>query len=387
MKTWLACSGVVLVVGTLIWPRPDVVVGAAQANANGAVQLVPPGQKQVGNPGEKGATYYALEAQTTRLTTRFRDGHAAVAERGLVGDVKTTIRDQAGNDRAQLRLNRIDGGHDMVNYEPAAGTPFQALSDPNLVKPTLDWATHQAYGLVKDGAENLVWDRGAMHAKGATRRDHEAEVDTVETEWANGLVAKLSRQVYSRRQITPGRFVGGPVIVSELTSHGVAAGTGVWFEKDRVFAYTLPGLMSGTVVIGPEELKANYGGWPFTPDTTWLNLQMIAAHHFKTQLVKQGSVAKACEPPAPSRLAQFFMPTVYANEAGCDDFHWLDGSVVRDCCDSHDRCYAKSGCDSSSWWVWWKSWSCDRCNLSVVGCFFARGSIDDRCITRQGCTG
>jgi len=387
MKTWLACSGVVLVIGTAIWPHADAVVGAAQAQGSAAVQFVPPGQKQVGNPGEKGATYYALEAQTTRLTTRYRDGHAAVAERGLVGDVKTTVRDQGGNDRAQLRLNRIDGGHDMLNYEPAAGAPFQALSDPNLVKPTLDWATHQAYSLVKDGSENLVWDRGTMRRKGAPKRDRDDDVETVETVWANGLVAKLSRQVYSKRQIAPGRFVEGPVMVSELTLNGVPAGTGVWFEKARVFAYSLPGLMSGSVVIGPEDLMANYGGWPFTPDSTWLNLQMIAAHHFKTQVAKQGSVAKACEPPAPSRLAQFFMPTLLANEAGCDDFHWLDGSVVRDCCDSHDRCYSKSGCSSNSWWEWWRSWTCDRCNIAVVGCFFARGTIDDRCITRQGCTG
>ena len=55
-----------------------------------------------------------------------------------------------------MRLNRIDAGHDMVNYEPRGGPPFQALSDPNLVKPTLDWTARQAYGLVKDGADQLV---------------------------------------------------------------------------------------------------------------------------------------------------------------------------------------------------------------------------------------
>ena len=69
-----------------------------------------------------------------------------------------------------MRLNRIDGGHDMVNYEPSGGAPLQALSDPNLVKPTLDWATRQAYGLVKDGSDNLVWDAGTMRRRGAGRR-------------------------------------------------------------------------------------------------------------------------------------------------------------------------------------------------------------------------
>jgi hypothetical protein len=274
-----------------------------------------------------------------------------------------------------------------VSYEPSAGAPFQALSDPKAVKPTLDWVARQAYGLAKDGTDNLVWDTGTMRRKGAARRNVDHEVESVETVWANGLIARLSRQNYSRRQIAPGRFVQGPVMVSQLTLDGAAVGTAVWFEHDQVFAYTLPGLMTGMVVIGPEHLKANYGGWPFTPDTTWLNLQIIAAHHFKTLLAQRGSVAKACEPPKPNRVAQFFLPTLYANEAGCDDLHWLDGSIVRDCCDDHDRCYAKSGCSSTSWWQWWKSWSCDACNIAVVSCFVAMGSLDERCITRQDCAG
>ena len=172
-------------------------------------------------------------------------------------------------------------------------------------------------------------------------------------------------------------------MISELSQYGAPVGTGVYFEKDRVFAYTVPGFTAGAVVIGADELKANYGGWPFTPDTTWLNLQVIATYHFKTLLAKQGSVsARTCEPSKPGLLARLFSPTVYANEAGCDDLHWLDGSILRDCCDDHDRCYAKSGCDSNTWWQWWRSWSCDRCNMVVVGCFFARAGLDDRCITR-----
>ncbi len=385
MKTWLAVVVLVVVSGALAWPRSRSLAAAAQRKA--PVRVVPPGNKQMGNPGEKGATYYALEAKTTRLTTRFRDGHVAVTERGLIGDVSTTVRDAGGNERARLRLTRIDAAHDIVRYDPAAGPSVQALSDPNVARPTLDWATRQAYGLTKDGTDNLVWDGGAMRPTNAARRDADRDVSDVETVWANGLVARLSRQTYSRREIAPGRAVQGPVMVTELTLHGVPVGTGAWFEQDQVFAYTLPGLMTGLVVIGPENLKADYGGWPFAPDTTWLNLQIIAAHHFKTQRATPGAAARACESPQPGRLAQFFMPTLAANEPGCDDFHWLDGSVVRECCDDHDRCYSKSGCDSSTWWQWWKSWTCDVCNIAVVGCFFARGTVDPRCITREGCAG
>jgi hypothetical protein len=385
MKKWVTFMVVVSVCGALAWTRSPSAAGEAQATP--AVQLIPPGQKQAGSPGEKGSTYYALEAQTTKLTTTFKDGHVAVAERGLIGDVTTTVKDRAGNERGRLRLNRIDGSHDMLNYEPAGGPAFQALSNPAVARPTLDWTARQSYAFAIDGTANLVWDGGTMRPRNVGRHNVEKDIDGVETEWANGLVARLSRQTYSPRTIAPGKTVRGSALVSELTQHGTPVGTAAWFEEDQVLAYALPGLMTGLVVIGRDDLKADYGGWPFTPDSTWLNLQLIAAHHFKTQLVKQGTVAKACEPPKQNRLAQFFMPTVYANEPGCDDLHWLDGSIVRACCDDHDRCYAKAGCSSSSWWRVWTSWTCDFCNMAVVGCFFARGTADERCITRQGCAG
>ena len=133
MKTWFTCALVVLVAGAIAWPKSSVVVtGAAPAAAqsNTPVQLVPGGQRQAGNPGEKGATYYALEAQTTRLTTKFHDGHVAVAERGLIGEVKTTVRDRGGNERARLKVNRIDGGHDLVHFEPSERRAVSGLERP-----------------------------------------------------------------------------------------------------------------------------------------------------------------------------------------------------------------------------------------------------------------
>src|SRR4029077_17288258 len=54
-----------------------------------AVRIVPAGQRAGGNPGQKGATYYALEGQTKRLTTSFADGTKAVAERAVDGNLGT----------------------------------------------------------------------------------------------------------------------------------------------------------------------------------------------------------------------------------------------------------------------------------------------------------
>jgi hypothetical protein len=373
MKTWLALVALALVVGAVAWPTSTSVAGPAQENV--PVKVIPGGQKQAGDPGKKGATYYALESQTTRLTTKFRDGHIAIAERGFTGNVKATVHDREGNERARLKTNRTDGAHDTLSYEPAGGTPLQALSDPS-ARPTLDWVSHQAYGLVRDGAEHLVWDKGVMRPRGAAVRDVDDEVDEVETVWANGLVARLTRRDVPPNEIAPGRVVQGRAWVTDLTVNRVPAGRSMWFEQDQVFAYYLPGLTDTLVWIGPEHLKADYGGWPFKPDTTWLNLQTIAAHHFKTLIAKQGFVAKKCEAPQPNRLAQFFFPAVLANEPGCDRLHWLDGTLVRECCDDHDRCFSRAGCTERSWWQFWKSWSCDYCNLVVVSCFMAGDQID-----------
>ena len=75
--------------------------------------------------------------------------------------------------------------------------------------------------------------------------------------WVNGLVAKLTRQVDSRREIAPGRVVKGRAMVTRADVARRLGGTAVWFEKDQVFAYTLPGLMTGAVVIAPEDLKGS----------------------------------------------------------------------------------------------------------------------------------
>src|SRR4029079_14091354 len=58
------------------------------------------GQRLGSRPGEKGATYYALEAQTARVTMRFADA-VAVGERTFEGDLMTRLSDTAGNELAR----------------------------------------------------------------------------------------------------------------------------------------------------------------------------------------------------------------------------------------------------------------------------------------------
>jgi len=339
-----------------------------------AVKTIPPGTRLAGDPGKKGDTYYWLESQATRSTTRFGD-LVVVADRRRDGKLHAKVTDRAGNDHGDLVSSSS-----LVQYRPAAGDVLQVQNESG-EPATLDWAARQAYGLSKDGAANLVWDHGVMRAQRAARHDTNTEADELETVWADGLVARLEKRNLPPQDLAPGRTVSGKAWVTTLTKDGVVAGHSIWFEHDQVFAYQLAGLTDGVAWIGPEHLKADYGGWPFTPDLTWLNLQTIAAHHFKTLVARQGFVAKRCETPQPSRLAQFFFPTVHANDPGCDYLHWFDGTILRGCCDDHDRCYAKSGCTDKSWWQFWNSWTCDICNLTVVQCF-TTGNYTDPCLFR-----
>jgi len=347
---------------------------AAQPAAT-AVRPVPPGTRLADDPRKKGDTYYWFEGQTVRSTLKVGD-RVVVAERRGDGKLHAKVVDRSGNDHGDLVASST-----LVQYRSPSGDLLQAHNDSG-ESATLRWAARQAYGLSRDGAADLVWDDGVMRPRRAGRREIDQETDEAETVWQDGLVASLVKRDLPPYELAPGRVVKGRAWVTTLTSNGIVVGHSIWFEHDQVFAYALAGLTAGLVWIGPEHLKDSYGGWPFEPDMSWLNLQTIAAHHFRTLVAKQGFVASACEPPRQNRLAQFFFPTVYANEPGCDDFHYLDGGIFRGCCDDHDRCYSKNGCTAKSWWQFWKSWSCDFCNMTVIACFFG-GVNYDPCVARS----
>jgi len=113
-----------------------------------------------------------------------------------------------------------------------------------------------------------------MRRKGAARRDVETDIEGVETVWRTASSPDSPEKPTPAGRLSPVAFVEGPAMVSELTLHGAPAGTPVWFEKGSGVRLHAAGTDdAGLVVIGPNTWKTNYGGWPFTPDTTWLNLQ------------------------------------------------------------------------------------------------------------------
>lgn len=356
---------------------------AGQPRQNSAdVRLVAAGQSVAGNPGQKGATYYALENQTSRFTTSFLDGTKAVSERGVDGDIVSRLEDASGNEINRLRVDRSDGVNDVVQYLRPTAKPVQALVDAQ-VRPTLDWSNRQGHRFYQDRVVNgagLQWNNGLIRRAGATDTDLEQDVvRSVETQWANGLSARTTRVRSKRGEQFGGKPVQGDVLVTTLVRDGVEVGVANYLTHERVYAWSMPGLTEG--LVANEHLKARHGGWPFTPDMVWMNLQAIGLYHWKTIIDSKGFVARqqgnrSC---APSRstlnaVVQYFAPTVLANEPGCDGMHWLDGTVLRFCCDIHDYCYERYGCNASSWWQWWSSWSCDSCNGNALWCF-ANGGV------------
>ncbi len=374
MKKWITLAAALclaLTVAERVMAR-----GPQQPQRGDEVRIVPNGRRVGGTPGQKGATYYALEGQSTRVTTAFADGTTASADRSFDGDIITTLKDVNGNELNRVRLDRRDGTNDVVQYLRFSEDPVQAVVDPS-VHATLDWSNRQSHLLHRDKVTNgagLRWRDGVIRPDRAEPEGDElATVRSIETVWANGLSARTRRVPSKQGDVFDGKQIRGDVLVTTLYRDGMPIGTANYLTFERIFAWKIPGVTEG--LISNDHLKARYGGWLFRPDMTWMNLQTLGMYQWKTEINERGFVGRTEKPTLLARVAGFFAPALHAapNEAGCDGLHWLDGSNYRFCCDIHDLCYEKYGCSSSTWWRVWSSWNCDRCNMDVVWCFAGGG--------------
>jgi hypothetical protein len=211
-----------------------------------------------------------------------------------------------------------------------------------------------------------------MRPAGARRRDVKGEAVQTDTVWLDGFSATVSRKIGTHTSYLTGRQTQGLVFISRFKKDGVEIGSSQWWPDEQTFAWSFPGLTDGQ--IDATRLK-RIGGWTFTPDMAWMNTQGLAFYQFHTAANARRSISEK-RPGWLERLGRFMMPAVEANEPGCDDLHWLDGSLYRPCCDDHDRCYARQDpvCSSSSWWLFWSSWSCAECNMMAAICFATGGS-------------
>jgi len=294
-RTWFRLAAIVCLFLPMVGIAHRAALRAAQGNA---VKIVPNGGALEGNPGEKGATYYALEAQTTRFTTWFHDGTKAVAERRADGGIETTLQDIAGNE-----INRFKVGPTVLMYLRPSEAPVQAVPDAS-AHITLDWSNRQSHRLYEDrvtSGADLEWREGFMRPTSARATDEERSVvREVETQWAHGLSARTVRVRTKPGETFEDQPVRGDILVTKLMRDGVEVGLANYLTNERSFAWTIPGMTEG--LINNDHLKTRYAGWPFTPDMVWMNLQTIALYHWKTAINEKGFVAMCAvetESPGP----------------------------------------------------------------------------------------
>jgi hypothetical protein len=107
------------------------------------------------------------------------------------------------------------------------------------------------------------------------------------TEWPEGLTAVVGRTPGARRGQMPGRPASG--FRTRLTKNDVEVGAVRWYSEDQVLVWSFPGLTEGG--LDPVRLQRN-GGWSFTPDMAWINIQSYAFHYFHSIVAEKGFVAR-----------------------------------------------------------------------------------------------
>jgi hypothetical protein len=356
--------------GTSMWRVAAQNQGVRSPNA--VERLAPKAPAPPAAASDRGATFRWLEERATRVTTTFTDA-VATTERIAGGDLRTSLTDAAGRELGEFTVDRIAAGSDVLTFKKGDEPVVRAAGRAG-TQPSLDWSNRQAYAMWKDKADDpataLEWQGDLMRARGRAALDFGRDTLAVRTEWDDGFAAHGARSAGQRPHPTTGAPSRGTSFESRLLRDNVEVGRSRWYPEEQVYVWSVPGLTNG--YLDAARMK-DVGGWSFTPDLAWTNVQTYAFHYFHSVLQKQRFVADA-KPAAGSwlaRLANAIVPTVSANEPGCDGFHWLDYTIFRPCCDLHDRCYAKYGCSWRSWWEVWSSWRCDACNIGVTFCIIS----------------
>jgi hypothetical protein len=300
-----------------------------------------------------GSTFHALEQKAHRVTSRFDDGYA-VAERSPNGHIRTWLYTRAGNEIGTL------------DSEPTGSLRFDALGSPRVntvrraeVIPTLSWAGDQAYALSKSGG-TAQWYGETLRGK------REVVAREIDVEFEGNLTAKTKR--------FPNYYL------TFLHRDGKQVGWVRYHPRERQLVFQFPGLVQD--VIDQSALKP-IGGWPFTPTMGWMHVQALAFYQFHSESkAKQRAAVKPAWMLKPElnwfqKAWETLVPVVHAQD-GCTGLHRLDDTILRPCCDHHDWCYIRNGCDRSSWyWPFGNAWQCTPCNIVAVWCFLGTGHTTD----------
>jgi hypothetical protein len=385
-RWWILAGAIVLMVGIVYAWRLQAQTPAApvvpQRGTSRLPQLRVLAEATDNEVKDMGGTFYFLESRARKVTTRFADG-TAIAERSMDGNIKTKSTDSAGNELARLTVDQVSAKDAEMLYESNGTRLFSAAVRPE-VRPTLDWAALQAQALRRDGHPATVqWQGRFARARGLRPGNLDDGATEVVTEFEQDITARTVRVVPK-----PGENKR-PSTLTRIYDGGVEVGEVAWVPSQKLLMWSFKGLSKGAVTEDALK-KTPSGGWTFQPSMGWTNVQALAFYTFHSRLAKQGTVSVARNQTERrswgQRLVDAVVQPLEADTPGCDGLHWLDGSIFRPCCDAHDICYARSGCNQWSWW--WPasmSWNCSVCNSVAAYCFYSTlGAGSGTCIYMPG---
>lgn len=320
-----------------------------------------------------GAKYVELDQQVTRVTTQFLDAYA-ITRRSQTGNLETTLYAETGTALADLIVS-VD--NQMMEVSGLGDAKSTRSFELGIGQPNSDWANAQLYSLWKDVKNlevagkvgDLILQEPSWAWRGDFLRLEGKGIDTSIGEKVHGerlnerIVGVTTRfgdieAVSIRERVSEKSGAGAvsslesPAFSTWLTDQrtGQPLGRAIWYENAKTFTWHLPGLSSGLV---DEQVMEQ--SFLFQPNQAWSNIQVFGLWQMHLALAVRNADPYAKDTP------------------GCTGLHWLDGTIFRPCCDQHDLCYERHGCTAGSWWVFGASWSCIRCNLTVVFCFATLG--------------
>jgi|GEM_PF-1945689 hypothetical protein len=309
----------------------------------------------LGQNANMGARYHIIDSEVLSVTTRFHEIEITSARDGT--KLITTIRNRQGRVLGQSVSEPV-----QIKLRPLSN----AAADSVIINDrTLDFVNADAYVAWKHheprrGAYRPLSDEAMALVGGVAAGElGDAETDVRSVRMLTAIYEAFSLRTNPALIRENPQFPTFTVAVRDRRTNAVVANAG-WHAAQRRFVMRVTGERSITV-----DAAALPHGWTFTPNEAWADIQLL-------------SYLKGKATQSASRAASTAFHVQPLNDPGCDYLHWLDGTVLRQCCDMHDACYETDWppCEAGKAWFFQDGWHCTQCNISVIECFVVEYFLD-----------
>lgn len=387
---------------SVLWP-----LAVATLLATGVGQV----QAQESTPADYASTdtFSQLELRAERSEVLFSNGAkvTAIRENGVTSVLTTDATghkiSEATHDPGSRRFT--------VKYGDLSAT----TDVPDAFPATVPWIAHQAAQLTAsvasrtekslEGRVELRWRRGDLLLPQQSKAAPQWGLPIQALSDYAGRYRVVAR--WHDRTDIRGSKVLRDAQPSDAPSTYRATATAELYDQDNEFLgmvrwFAEPRVLTWAFLDGNHgwfDDQRVPGGIPFEPSLRWIQVQAFSNVHFyggesdtSTLGTSQEDASSLSKPSAGTcgpALSEGRLAEEISKHHDCDGQSngcnlpgksWVDGSIFRTCCDSHDYCYEVaydqgSCCSGKSWWFL-QGWHCQRCNFSVVACFLTASLWD-----------